>query len=277
VLLAHGDLSRLQRGLAALRRTLPARLAQMVVIADQVPDDALVWLRAQHDLSVLTPTDDLPLISTCNQVVAAALGEYVVILDSRLEPAPGWLDQLLSAADSNPSAAAVGARLITPDGRLLNAGYLLDVAGNLAGRGEGAHANTHSYLPPANVDVVQWPCMLIRKPAFVQVEGMDPRSTSLDQASADLCLRFWQAGYQVTVEPSACVIQAHDTSPKLHLVHAEAQPPRGRVAAEKPWEVDAAPQQLIPGPRCAPRCCRAPFELPFLCPTTSQPACGARR
>src|SRR5262249_33137669 len=60
-----------------------------------------------------------------NDGAAAASGEFLVFLNNDTSPQPGWLEALVRYAYGHPRAAAVGSKLLFPNGTIQHAGVIL--------------------------------------------------------------------------------------------------------------------------------------------------------
>src|SRR5215213_2883273 len=61
----------------------------------------------------------------CNAGVAAAAGEFVILLNNDTIPKSGWLSALVDYAFAHPAAAVVGAKLLFPNNTVQHAGVAI--------------------------------------------------------------------------------------------------------------------------------------------------------
>ena len=64
-------------------------------------------------------------VASCNRGAVAARGEYLVFLNQDALVTPGWLGSLARTFSDVPGTGLAGAKLVRPDGRLLEAGAAL--------------------------------------------------------------------------------------------------------------------------------------------------------
>jgi glycosyltransferase involved in cell wall biosynthesis len=141
-------------------------------------------------------------------------------------------------AQASPRAAVVGPKLVYPDGRLQYScrkfptvpGKLLRVfplalrrAVPWAADEEMVHLDRSH---PQPVDYVIGACQLVRRDALESLDGLDERMF-YGPEDVDLCLRAWQAGWEVQYLPQAVVIHAeqrrtHRQVDLLTLRHSRA-------------------------------------------------------
>jgi GT2 family glycosyltransferase/tetratricopeptide (TPR) repeat protein len=156
------------RCLQSLQSTTDAGLYEMILV-DDGSDDATVGLaRAQGPrFRVLRNDRTAGFAAACNQGAAMARGEYVLFLDNQTIMLSGWLAPLVSALDADSSLGAVHADLLRPGGGPDDRGPI---------RGGG---------------------LLVRRQAFIQVEGFNLNGSSSDHDTDDLALALQAVGWGV--------------------------------------------------------------------------------
>ena len=157
-----------------------------------------------------------------NQAVAVTTAPLLLLLnpDCRLER--GALAAMRAVLDAEPSCAAVGPRILDPDGAVQgSARGDPDMLTGLFGR-TGALRVLLPFLPVARRNVVvedaiktgqqsvavDWlsgACMLVRREPFLTVGGFDERYF-LYWEDADLCRRLRSRGYHVRYVPGATAV-----------------------------------------------------------------------
>lgn len=106
-----------------------------------------------------------------------AQGEYLVLLNNDTAIIHGdWLDALLNHAQ-RPEVGMVGAKLLTPQGTIEHAGYLLGVQGAVASAFAGLNASEPGYMHRLEIDqnysAVSAACMMVRRSLYEELGGMD--------------------------------------------------------------------------------------------------------
>jgi GT2 family glycosyltransferase len=160
---------------------------------------------------VLNSSTNLGFAAGCNRAAEVARGDFLVFLNDDVIPEPGWLAALIARAGSDPKIGAVGGRLVFPDGRLQEAGCLLwaDGSTHQVGWGEPDDGN---WTEPRDVAYCSAACLLVRRTAFAELGGFDPRFFPAYFEDADLCLRLWRGGSRVVYEPAARIVHAQSAS-----------------------------------------------------------------
>jgi GT2 family glycosyltransferase len=140
--------------------------------------------------------------------VKAAKYPYLLFLNNDvLVNDNSWLRILLNEIVSDPKAAAVGAKLLYPDGCVQHAGVVLGVGGVGDHAFRGLNGNAPGYMVQAicarEVSAVTAACMLVRRNTFEEVGGFDEAELGVAFNDIDLCLKFREAGYKIIFNPDA--------------------------------------------------------------------------
>lgn len=149
-----------------------------------------------------------------NAAAAAASGEVLVFLNNDVEcRRTGWL-ALLAAQARRPDVAAVGARLLYPDGRLQHGGVVIGMGGAAGHVLAGLAPDDPGYLGMAvltrDTSAVTGACLATRRDVFDALGGFD-ESLGVDLNDVDYCLRARARGLRVLYEPAAELV--HHESP----------------------------------------------------------------
>ena len=197
VLPAHNRSFLTQQCMDAILSTQP-RVAHELVVVDDGSTDGTATSLGRFDGRVRVLRHDAPagFAEACNAGAAVAAGDFVVFLNNDTLPCEGWLDGLVSYADTHREAAVVGAKLLFPNGTIQHAGAALCH--------DGYPRHLYVGFPPDHpavdrsraVRIVTGACMLVRRREFAAVGGFDPifRNGFED---ADLCLRLAERGHEV--------------------------------------------------------------------------------
>ena len=149
-----------------------------------------------------------------NDGARAASGELLIFLNNDIEArTEGWLAALRAQA-LRPDVAAVGARLLYPDGRLQHCGIVVGLTGAAGHPLVGLAPERSGYLHMARVtrecSAVTGACLAVRREVFEELDGFD-EDLGVDLNDVDFCLRAWDAGYRTIYEPAAELV--HHESP----------------------------------------------------------------
>ncbi len=140
--------------------------------------------------------------------VKAAVHDYVLFLNNDVFVSnPLWLRIMLNELLINGQAAAVGAKLLYPNGTVQHAGVVLGVGGIADHAFRGLPGSAPGYVMRAmaaqQVSAVTAACMLTRKSAFEAVGGFDETELTVAFNDVDLCLKLIAANWQIIYTPDA--------------------------------------------------------------------------
>jgi GT2 family glycosyltransferase len=198
--------------LAALAETLPADFRGEILVVDDCSTDdtqtrALCWAAKEPRLKVLRNAQNCGFLVTCNNGVAAASGDIIILLNNDTLPQHGWLEPLLRIFRDRPDAGAVGGKLVYPDGRLQEAGGLVFSDGSAANFGKGDYeldAPLYNYV--REVDYVTGALIATPRALFNQLGGLDTRYRPIYYEETDYCFRLRENGYKAYYQPESVVI-----------------------------------------------------------------------
>lgn len=141
-----------------------------------------------------------------NAGIREANGDYIVSMNNDVTLTdPGWLRELLSVAQ-RPEVAAVGPKLLYPDGSVQSAGIAVGI-GSVAGSlftdlpgGRSGYLHKASLLQ--DLSAVTAALALYRKSALEEV-GLFTEELPVAFNDVDLCLKLRERGYLVVFDPFA--------------------------------------------------------------------------
>jgi GT2 family glycosyltransferase len=196
----------------------PMPTVAVVALAPHAPGLEDLVARATLGLPVElvgVPPGTGPLGARLDRAVRASRGEVVALLGPRCEPRPGWLEELASHA-LRPEVGVAGGRVLTPRGRVLHAGYLLDLGLERpvvdAHRGLPAAAPGHfgRALLVQNLSAVSAACLALRREVYLALGGLDASAFPEGLFDVDLCLRARERGLRIVFTPHAAVVRTGD-------------------------------------------------------------------
>ena len=172
-----------------------------------------------------------------NRAAAQATGDVLVLLDGALcTRDPGWLHGLVAHA-MRPGVGLAGARLVSPDGRLRQAGILLGPRGATVQPYIGAGEDEPGYLAQVmllrDVSAVSGACLAIRRALFQDLGGLDETALPTAWSDIDLCLRARAAGLRVLWDPAATLVQPNPD--KQPSVEQQARIEAERATLRRRW------------------------------------------
>jgi GT2 family glycosyltransferase len=193
-------------GAALTRSCLEALLAhppatctwELIVVDDASTDSTHRTLAGYGDaITVVIHSENVGFATACNSGAGAAEDcDYLVFLNNDTIPIAGWLDALVEQAASTPAAAAVGAKLLFPNGSIQHAGVTIAQDGwprHLYAGFPGEHPAVNRSRAVA---AVTGACLLVKREDFDELGGFDSAFHN-GYEDVDLCLRLRETGREV--------------------------------------------------------------------------------
>jgi GT2 family glycosyltransferase len=198
---------------------------ELIVVDNASTDQTIPWLESMHPMvKVIKNTRNQGFAAANNQGVAAAKGEFVVLLNNDTTVEPDWLSHLIGYMEKNPQCAAVNGKTYLASSRsdeqplVQNAGLVVFRSGYARDRGAVVANGQQSYEPnnlyyqqAASVAGVCGVSVAVRKTAWAAVGGFD-ESLFMYLEDFDLSLRWRRLGWQLGYEPQAITWHQHAAS-----------------------------------------------------------------
>lgn len=232
-----------------------------LIVVDNGSTDATPDLLASlsGDVQIITNPTNRGFGGACNQGAAAANGDYVLFLNNDTLLTPGWLPPLVACLDEDPSLGAVQPRLLFPDGRLNDAGGLVFAGGDAWNYGKGSsYPDAPRFACRRAPDYLSGACLLVRRRAFEEVGGFDPRYSPAYYEDTDLSFALRAAGWTLVYEPASTVIHLEGGTAGTDTAHGlKAYQVRNQVRFAEKW-VDALEGRPVLDPAIVERWAHRP-------------------
>jgi GT2 family glycosyltransferase len=140
--------------------------------------------------------------AAANQGAAIGDGELILFLNPDAVILPADLELLVKALDADPRLAAVGPRLVYPDGSEQTPWWPFSSPAGTWREALGLHRVGRRPCAGEDEGFIVGACLLVRRAAFEALGGFDSRFWLYGE-EADLCRRLWNAGWRVGLVPEA--------------------------------------------------------------------------
>jgi N-acetylglucosaminyl-diphospho-decaprenol L-rhamnosyltransferase len=195
--------------LLACLETLPRGRAEVVVLDNASEDGSADAVRERFpDVRVIAQTHRAGFGANHNTVIRATEGRYVYVLNEDTTAEDWAFDRLVAYLDAHPRVAAVGPRLVYPDGSLQDSAWrfptpLVSTLGLLTVGKVGVKQSGGD--GPRVVDWVMGAALVLRREALDEV-GLFDEEFFLYSEEVDLQFRLREAGWDVHYFPEATVV-----------------------------------------------------------------------
>jgi GT2 family glycosyltransferase len=179
---------------------------QIIAVDDGSTDGTADVLTALPGLDYIKNGSNQGFIRACNRGAAIARGTYICFLNNDTVVREGWLDHLVTMAESDPAIGAVGSKLVYPDGSLQEAGGVIwrDGTGWNYGRGENAADSRYNYA--RDTDYCSGAALMVRRELFEQLGGFSEDYVPAYYEDVDLCFGVRSLGFRVVYQPRSEVV-----------------------------------------------------------------------
>ena len=180
--------------------------AYEVVVADDASTDTdLAGLAQVANLVHIRQPSNVGFIANCNAAFARCRGDYVLLLNNDTQVQPGAIDRMVQALDDTPDIAAVGPKLIYPNGRLQEAGCFIKPNGESGMVGLFRDPDEPGFTYDRDVMYCSGAALMLRR-AAVSGDLFDEAFRPAYCEDADLCLRLLADGHRVRYLHDAVVV-----------------------------------------------------------------------
>ena len=179
------------------------KLTGCAYTADEPMEGKLI---SGNRICVVTWKDFFNYSAINNFAVGYANGKYLLLLNNDIEIiTKDWLEEMLGHCQRD-DVAAVGCKLLYPDGTIQHAGVGIGLGGIANSMFVGMDSKFHGYMHRANLQLnysaVTAACMMVKKRVFEEVGGLEEELT-VAYNDIDLCLKMGAAGYRIVYTPYA--------------------------------------------------------------------------
>jgi O-antigen biosynthesis protein len=137
--------------------------------------------------------------------VEASRGRYVVFLNNDAFVTDNWLKPLIDILENQSDAGGVGPKFLYPDGRLQEAGAVLNERGITIQRGKLYKIESAALDSVGIVDYCTAACFAIPRAIFDRISGFDPAFEPGYYEDTDLCFRITSLGLSIYYCPYSVV------------------------------------------------------------------------
>tara|TARA_B100000315_G_scaffold242909_1_gene265679 strand:- start:216 stop:1085 length:870 start_codon:yes stop_codon:yes gene_type:complete len=214
--------SALLKSLQLLSHNTPTEHDFSIVVVDNASsDDSIHRVKSDFpEVRLIANDHNIGFGAALNQGAEESESDYLLLMNADVQIEQEAIVQLVDFLKDNPKVAVVGPRLTNDQGKLqLSWGRQPSLINEFVQRAwfrlleqEVGQPRLKSYAQsPQQVDWVLGACMLVRRDAFAQLQGMDPRYFMYFE-EVDLCCRLAKQSWQIWYEPHSVAIHQEQAS-----------------------------------------------------------------
>ena len=179
---------------------------EIIVIDDGSAPRAQEILARVGGLRYLRNQENLGFLRSCNRAAEEARGRFLVFLNNDVQVTSNWLSALLKVFSEYSDVGVVGPKVLFPDGRLQEAGALIqsDASTQLIGLFDDPALPKYSIT--REVDYVSGCCLIVPSALFRQLGGFDVAFAPGYCEDVDLCMRIRNQGLRIFYSSESVII-----------------------------------------------------------------------
>ena len=192
-----------------------------IIIFDNASTDETSRLMDRLDgVKIVCRREKLAFALACNEAARMATADHILLLSNDAEILAGSLESALRTLEGGDGIGAVGAKLVSSDGRLQEAGGIIWKDGSCRAYGYGDAPRLPAYMYVRDVDYCSATFLLTPRELFLRMDGFD-EACKLACEDVDYCVRLRKAGKRVVFDPGAVAVQFELPGPRLLAGHAD--------------------------------------------------------
>jgi GT2 family glycosyltransferase/glycosyltransferase involved in cell wall biosynthesis len=188
-----------------LRRTTGYRYEVIIVDNGSRPEELALLQENAGIARVLSLGVNRYFGEANNLGVEIARGRLICLLNNDVFVHDSWLAPLVENLDKYPENGATGPKFLYPDGRLQEAGAIVNPDGSVIQLGKGHNADDALFNKERQVDYVSAACVIIRHADYDRILGFDLAWDPAYYEDVDLCLKLQLLGLRTIYCPQSSV------------------------------------------------------------------------
>lgn len=178
---------------------------QLIIVDNASSDQTDELLNQVRGAKIIRNRKNFGFLLASNQGLAFADADQTLFLNNDALISTNALTRAHELLETRPELGAVGARIISVDGKLQEAGCICWSDGSTFGYGRGDDPEAFRYLFERYVDYTSGAFLQVRTALLKQLEGFDTRYEPAYYEDADICFGLNSLGYKILYSPEIVV------------------------------------------------------------------------
>ena len=179
---------------------------EVVVVDDGSSDQTPEVLSRLANITYIRNEKNLGFVHTCNRGAEIARGKYILFLNNDTQVTDNWLKPLIETFGEYDDVGAIGPKMLFPDGRLQEAGALVNRDGTSRLIGLFDDPDLLRYNYGREVMYCSGACLLVEAKRFKELGGFDLSLAPAYCEDWDLAFQLRQHGLRVMYNPKSVII-----------------------------------------------------------------------
>src|SRR5439155_7236091 len=179
---------------------------EVIVVDDAATDPTKAILSCIPNLVYIRNKKNLGFVHACNLGADRAKGKYLLFLNNDTQVTENWFKPLLDVFKEYEHVGAVGPKILFPDGRLQEAGALVnrDGTSRLIGFADNPDVPRYNYV--REVMYCSGACLLVDAKTFRELAGFDVALSPAYCEDWDFAFRLRERGLRVMYNPKSVIV-----------------------------------------------------------------------
>ena len=179
---------------------------EVIIVDDASTDETEEVLSKVKSINYIKNAERKGFVHSCNTGAKRARGEFLVILNNDTQVTKNWLPPLINTFTSHENTGVVSPKVIYPNGKLQEAGCLINPDGStkLIGLFDDPNLPRYNYI--REVDYVSAVCMVVKRSLFDETGGFDENFSPGYYEDVDFCLKVRSRGFRILYNPHSVVV-----------------------------------------------------------------------
>jgi GT2 family glycosyltransferase/SAM-dependent methyltransferase len=179
---------------------------EVIVVDDASTDKTEEVLRHAPNLIYIRNEKNLGFVHACNRGAESAKGKFLLFLNNDTQVTENWLQPLIDTFSEYENVGAVGPKILFPDGRLQEAGTLVNRDGTSRLIGVFDNPNLPRYNYVREVMYCSGACLMVETSKFKELGGFEVSLAPGYCEDWDLAFLLREQGLHVLYNPGSTIV-----------------------------------------------------------------------